>query len=357
MDLRRAGVRQVRLCGSRRILTRLAEHLSLRAGDPRLPRVGLLHQETPGPVLVLDGGRVYHPALIEDAVSRGGDVAYLAPGGEPAGIGVVSGNPGESSEVVPLPFGTFAHPAQSPADRRAAERLIFKSLTKPADGWVSRRLNRPVSTRISRILAGFPVHPNLITVLALLAAGVPAAIFSALGTYLGFAVGGALFQLNSILDGVDGEVARVKHLESRRGEWFDTVCDTLSNLLYLAGVTIGTWRALESDLLLWCGIGAVGLHILEIAAMFWIMLTRFGSGSKSDYQWEMDRPGARDKPLNRLLRRLKPFTRQDFYALLFAVLALSGLAWVTLPTAMIAGGAIVAVVLAQTRSARYRASA
>jgi phosphatidylglycerophosphate synthase len=360
IDLRLAGVEHAHLCGGPSVRASLAEHFSARAGDRRLPRIHLHDRPgaaaVPGPVLWLDGTRVYHQALLQDAAAQGAETTYRTPGGEPAGVSVVSPSalgraalPGWS-KTAPLPDGTFSHPAQSRRDRRKAERLIFKSLAKPVDGLVSRHLNRPISTRISRILARLPVHPNLISILALVVAGVPSGLFSALGTYPGLAIGGLLFQLNSILDGVDGEIARVKHLSSRRGEWLDSVCDTLSNLVYLSGVTVGVHRALGSDLLLWSGIAAVVLNTLAVAAMFWHLATRFGSGSKLDYRWDIQRPEARRRPLNRLLLWLQPLTRQDAYSLFFMLLALAGAAWVILPAAMISFGVILAVICTQFRT-------
>jgi CDP-L-myo-inositol myo-inositolphosphotransferase len=59
------------------------------------------------------------------------------------------------------------------------------------------------------------------------------------GDYWGFVIGCAIFQLYSILDGCDGEIARAKNLVSEVGGQLDTLCDTIGNLLLLVGVGLG----------------------------------------------------------------------------------------------------------------------
>jgi phosphatidylglycerophosphate synthase len=54
---------------------------------------------------------------------------------------------------------------------------------------------------------------------------------------------GAIFSLSaSILDGCDGEVARLKLMESDFGCWLETVCDYLYYLFLFVGITVGLER-------------------------------------------------------------------------------------------------------------------
>jgi len=46
-----------------------------------------------------------------------------------------------------------------------------------------------------------------------------------------------LAQLSSILDGCDGEIARLKLLGSKYGGWFDQVLDRYSDLFIITGLT------------------------------------------------------------------------------------------------------------------------
>jgi len=48
------------------------------------------------------------------------------------------------------------------------------------------------------------------------------------GTWATLALGALLVQLQSILDGCDGEIARLKFKSSKIGEWLDNVLDDQS---------------------------------------------------------------------------------------------------------------------------------
>ena len=55
--------------------------------------------------------------------------------------------------------------------------------------------------------------------------------------------GFACQQLQSILDGCDGELARVRMQQSKLGAWLDTFVDDVLNVLITVAVGIGLWRA------------------------------------------------------------------------------------------------------------------
>ena len=120
-------------------------------------------------------------------------------------------------------------------------RQLFRGTGKSQDGFISRFVNRPVSRCLSRLLVGLPLSPNQWTLL-LMAVPVAGAIFLIRGDYLGFAIGAILFQLHSALDGCDGEIARVKYLESEAGNKLDGLCDRIATLLYAVSIGIGLSR-------------------------------------------------------------------------------------------------------------------
>src|SRR4051812_49693208 len=118
--------------------------------------------------------------------------------------------------------------------------LVARAAQKPHDGVISRRLNRPLSQRISRVLVRHEVAPTAITiatfVLTLVGAGVVA-----LGRYSPAAliVGGVLVQAASVVDGCDGEVARATLRTSPFGALLDTLLDRLPPAALLTPLAAG----------------------------------------------------------------------------------------------------------------------
>jgi CDP-L-myo-inositol myo-inositolphosphotransferase len=123
----------------------------------------------------------------------------------------------------------------SPAIKRA-ETALLSRLRKSTDGPVSRHLNRPLSARITRYLVQSPVTPNQISSFCFALSALAAGLF-AMGGYLMLALGGLLAQLASVVDGCDGEVARLKFRESAYGGWFDAVLDRYADAFLLLGLT------------------------------------------------------------------------------------------------------------------------
>ena len=111
-------------------------------------------------------------------------------------------------------------------------------MSKPQDGFVSRFLNRPISRRITRVLLKFPIHPNAWTVSTFVLPLI-ASVFLIRGNYVSVVIGAAIFQVFSILDGCDGEIARAKNLESKFGERLDYFCDFAASLLYVLALGLG----------------------------------------------------------------------------------------------------------------------
>ncbi len=123
----------------------------------------------------------------------------------------------------------------TPQDLRNAERLLFQNLSKPADGFISRTINRRISTAIFTPLLlklSRRMTANLVSLLAFFVSFVASLTF-----FLGLPiVGGIVIQLASILDGSDGEVARLKKLQSPFGNFFDAVLDRYSDGFILFGM-------------------------------------------------------------------------------------------------------------------------
>lgn len=137
----------------------------------------------------------------------------------------------------------FWFDVDTPKSLGLAKRALLQSLSKPdEDGFVARYLNRPVSRRITEMLVRIPINPNGISLLSF-AVGIMGAVMFCLGGYIWTILAGLVIQLSSIVDGCDGEVARLRFQSSKFGGWFDTILDRYADTAIVAGVSFGYWLA------------------------------------------------------------------------------------------------------------------
>ena len=212
-------------------------------------------------IVLIDAGKTYHPALNRRAAEWDGtNVLALTTDGQPAGmfafttpqaIRLLRGSPGgmrtfeelsdwltESEGVVCefVPSDQWQR-VSSEEDRLLAEQKLDRWLVKPTDG-VFARMNRKVSIPISRQLIKFPITPNMVSLFTLGVSFLAGAFF-ALGGHGNMLLGAILSVFASILDGSDGEVARLTFQDSAFGCWLETVCDYLYYVFIFAGMMIG----------------------------------------------------------------------------------------------------------------------
>ena len=244
-------------------------------------------------------------------------------------------------EAAPLMEGEFIVPATDDVAREQAERRLLNLLIKPTDGLISRALNRPVSLRVTRALLDTPLTPNQMT---LIAAGFGAAAVTAVafGGAAWLLSGALLLHVQSVLDGCDGEISRLKYIRSRAGEWMDQLFDDFINLGFFAAAGVALYRAG----LPWAlGVTLVGvaLHIVYQVALYTALLTKGGgSGSVTSVRWWGQKdwaaaetaPSART-PLTLARDAIELGTRRDFFCFLWiptAALGVGGIAlvWIAL---------------------------
>jgi phosphatidylglycerophosphate synthase len=238
-------------------------------------------------LVIIDGTTTYHPSLLQKTKEWKSESIGLAltSGDKPVGIYAFTVQMiRDLEERHPVHAGTlhellasltethsvtnspvledFWQRVNSEKDRQAAERKLDRWLVKPTDG-IYARLNRRISIPISRQLIKFPVTANMVTIFTL-GVGIVSGIFFALGGYWNTLLGAFLCLYASILDGCDGEVARLKLLESDFGCWLETICDYLFYLILFVGMTIGLWRSSGSKTYLVAG----GLLLFGAIATF-----------------------------------------------------------------------------------------
>src|SRR4051794_1485931 len=133
----------------------------------------------------------------------------------------------------------------TPRDHRNGRRHVLRATGKPLDGAIAARLNRTLSQRVvtPALLAVFPrITPNQVTLIAFAVVVAAAAGFS-VGAPLAAAL---LVALASVLDGSDGEVARLTYRSSPYGAFLDAVLDRAADGLLFTGAAI--YLATDSDL-------------------------------------------------------------------------------------------------------------
>ena len=218
----------------------------------------------------------------------------------------------------------------TPSDRVIAERKLDEWLVKPTDGLFAR-MNRRISIPISRQLIKFPITPNMVTLFTLMVSFL-AGVFFGLGGYWNMVIGGLLSVWASILDGCDGEVARLKLQVSNFGCWLETICDYLYYLFIFVGMSIGLTRSRGTEAyLVWGGaliIGAVVSFLVVGAARH-----RFASNHPEKFLalWQKKADKQKRNPLMYIARQTEFIIRRCFlpYALLaFAVLNIMHIAFI-----------------------------
>jgi hypothetical protein len=189
----------------------------------------------------------------------------------------------EHGEVARAPLATQEQ-------QRKAQRVLYRTLVKPQDNAITRYLYRPVSFPLTHALAWTPITPNQISYAV--------AALVALGCYLVAGAGdhavltGTLVILAaSYLDCCDGEIARIKLLQSRLGAWIDTIVDELSSFGYMVAVGVhcahefGPHAFGELPLDPWHAGIALGVVVYAITmyCIYYNLIVAVGSANSQDY--------------------------------------------------------------------------
>ena len=133
---------------------------------------------------------------------------------------------------------TGRFPMTEAADARPAETWLLRSLIKQREGFMSRHFERKISLAITRRLAVTRVTPDVMTLVSVAIGLVGASFF--LSSSPAYQLAGALlFLAHSILDGCDGELARLKFMESPHGAILDFWGDNVVHVGVFACMAVG----------------------------------------------------------------------------------------------------------------------
>jgi phosphatidylglycerophosphate synthase len=212
----------------------------------------------------------------------------------------------------------------SPAPAMSA-MAILRGTAKPGDGLVSRYLNRPISQRVSWAMLAIPgtrpIH-------ATIASAVFAFILfwgMLLGGKTGLILGGILFQAASVIDGVDGEMARATFRATDFGKSLDSAIDMATNFLFVLALTLHLGRH-GGNFILWTGLWSIALMVSGAILIGW--RTRAG-GAPLSFDL-LKRSGGIHNVVDLIFCAVQTLTSRDCFAFLFMVLIIAGLARVAL---------------------------
>ncbi len=250
-------------------------------------------QLDPGvPVTVVGAGTVVSPALLAHAALVPADPG--AASDVPAGANwPVSGvirmtaadtlDPGAVSEALAHRRADLSRPTgedvshnrarlaiqmTGPADIEPAELTLRRSSYKDTDAKVAR-FNRRISLPISIALIRTPLTANQLSVV-LVALGFYSGWLFSVGNYWAGLLGGFISLAASVLDGCDGEIARLKYQESALGCWIETFGDYSYYFAIFIGLTIGAVRQTGWEPFYWIGLTALAGAVVTFALLIYL---------------------------------------------------------------------------------------
>lgn len=192
------------------------------------------------------------------------------------------------------------------ADLAEVEDALFRSLGRNDAGFLARHLDRRLSRAITRRIAPYPITPNQITVFSI-GLGVLGSLTLLAPSY-GFGVlGSFLFLASTIVDGCDGEIARLKFQESARGAKLDVIGDNVVHAFLFPCVALHAHFADPGGPYLALGAAALAGVLATWAAVFLLLV--------------------RGRPSARMTRWFERFANREFAYLLFGLALIGKLHW------------------------------
>jgi len=204
---------------------------------------------------------------------------------------------------------------------KQAEDLIFNYVGKTATGWISININSKFSLPTSRQLIKTPLTPNMISI-GINIIGSLCGILYALGHPV---IGALLMHAATILDRCDGEVARVKLMETKKGQWVDTISDQFTVLSFLLGVPIGYYLISDKPIALVLGGINVSIFLFFVIWSFYFLTRYTNSGSLVTY-FEVDKLVEPQKTsfVRKIIKIVRPLGRRNVYSTAFVFIAIFG---------------------------------
>jgi phosphatidylglycerophosphate synthase len=272
-----------------------------RSAAHRLPTVAWTWTDAPdawlagcrAPLLVATTDAVTDAATIVDLLRAPGPATLVAASAAPlwrtdaatlaatfaaGGLRGAGAPPAEPAPWHPPPTALLCR-AGDPDARAAAERCLYVRLGRAGDGWFTRLVDRRLSRVVTRLLLPTGISPNQVTI-GSIAIGIAGGCCFALGTPGAAAIGALLFLASTIIDGCDGEIARLTFRESVFGARLDVLGDNVVHLFLFGGIAAGLYRRSGDPLVAWLGVVLVLGVLLAMATVYWCVVRQAPNASQ-----------------------------------------------------------------------------
>lgn len=230
-------------------------------------------------------------------------------------------------------------------DRAVAEKFLTEAIRHSTGGPVAKYINKRISLPISILLSKLWVSPNSITAFNIII-GVFSGVFAADGhRYDVILLGAVLFQIASIIDGCDGEVAKMTFRTSKFGQYIDTLSDNLSLGSFMTGLIAGYWRGTHSHVAF--SVGAVMIFSTAITLFWMIRYLKRNTQSASLVTFDteyLQKLSGLPRWVLTLITYGKYTLKKDVFSFLFLLFAIAGVLYWFLFIAAV-GTAVAAIIL------------
>lgn len=207
---------------------------------------------------------------------------------------------------------------------------MFDELYEQTEGWVARGINKKISFPITRLLVKTPITPNQITVFCFIL-GLVGCFMVLSPSWLSRAFGAGLLQLSSILDGCDGEMAKLKARSSRLGAWLDTISDDVLNNALLICLYCGYLAQFPNIFLLKYSLLTTMASLGVSFFLYHYMIThKDPNAAHVRLAWEKDKSTSKNANTKSLIDLLKPLLKRDFFIFVLFLLIMFDLRLVAL---------------------------
>lgn len=129
-----------------------------------------------------------------------------------------------------------------PHDFLVQHKRLLKGSGLNNDSFMDRTVTRFFSRQFTRLFLHTPLSPNAITLMSLVT-GLVSAVYFFQGTYEKNIIGAGLLLLSAWIDCTDGEIARLKFMESKFGGKLDILCDNLVHFAVFYAIGMGLYQS------------------------------------------------------------------------------------------------------------------